>query len=74
MTSPFLSARAPHAPADLIAMAKGFAAPRVAIARPGAALPMGAAGDGPKAGIRTPGFGGEAGGIRAEAAKPNGDI
>ena len=74
MTSPFLSARAPHAPADLIAMAKGFAAPRVAIARAGAALPMEAAEDATKAGIITPVFVGEADAIRAEAAKLNWDI
>ena len=74
MTSPFLATREPQAPADLIAMAKGFAAPRVAIARAGAALPMEAAEDATKAGIMIPVFVGEADAIRAEAAKLDWDI
>ena len=74
MTSPFLATREPQAPADLIAMAKGFAAPRVAIARAGAALPMEAAQDATQAGIMIPVFVGEADAIRSEAAKLNWDI
>ncbi|MFT6297336.1 MAG: phosphate acetyltransferase, partial [Yoonia sp.] len=56
MTSPFLSKLDPKAPQDLIDMAKGFAAPRVAIARAGAALPMEAAQDATNAGIMIPVF------------------
>ncbi len=74
MKSPFLATREPQAPADLIAMAKGFAAPRVAIARAGATLPMEAAQDATQAGIMIPVFVGEADAIRSEAAKLNWDI
>jgi phosphate acetyltransferase len=74
MTSPFLSKLDPKAPQDLIDMAKGFAAPRVAIARAGAALPMEAAQDATNAGIMIPVFVSEADAIRAEAAKLNWDI
>ena len=74
MTSPFLSTLDPKAPQDLIDMAKGFAAPRVAIARAGAALPMQAAKDATIAGIMNPVFVGEADAIRAEAAKLDWDI
>ena len=74
MSSPFLSPREATAPADLIARAQGFGAPRVAIARAGAPLPMEAAEDATKAGIMTPVFVGEADMIRAEAAKLDWDI
>ena len=74
MTSPFLSNREAVAPADLIARAQGFGAPRVAIARAGSPLPMEAAEDATKAGIMTPVFVGEADMIRAEAEKLNWDI
>lgn len=74
MKSPFLATREPQAPADLIAMAKGFAAPRVAIARAGATLPMEAAQDATQAGIMIPVFVGEADAIQSEAAKLNWDI
>ncbi|MEO1638421.1 MAG: phosphate acyltransferase [Pseudomonadota bacterium] len=74
MTSPFLSKREAVAPQDLIARAQGFGAPRVAIARAGAPLPMEAAEDATKAGIMTPVFVGEADMIRAEAEKLDWDI
>ena len=74
MTSPFLSTLDPKAPQDLIDMAKSFAAPRVAIARAGAALPMQAAKDATIAGIMNPVFVGEADAIRTEAAKLDWDI
>jgi phosphate acetyltransferase len=74
MTSPFLSTREAVAPQDLIDRAKRFGAPRVAIARAGAPLPMEAAEDATKAGIMVPVFVGEADMIRAEAAKLDWDI
>lgn len=74
MTSPFLSRREAAAPADLIARAQTFGAPRVAIARANAPLPMEAAEDATKAGIMIPVFVGEADAIRAEAAKLDWDI
>ncbi len=74
MTSPFLSTREAQAPADLIARAQTFGAPRVAIARAGSPLPMEAAEDATKAGIMVPVFVGEADMIRAEAAKLDWDI
>jgi len=74
MTSPFLSKREAVAPQDLISRAQGFGAPRVAIARAGAPLPMEAAEDATKAGIMTPVFVGEADMIRAEADKLDWDI
>ena len=43
MTAGFIDPLDPKAPADLMALAAGFAAPRVAIARAGAPLPMAAA-------------------------------
>jgi len=58
----------------LIARAQTFGAPRVAIARAGAPLPMEAAQEATKAGIMIPVFVGEADRIRAEAAKLNWDI
>lgn len=74
MTSPFLSHREAVAPQDLIARAQRFGAPRVAIARAGAPLPMEAAEDATKAGIMVPVFVGEADMIRAEADRLNWDI
>ncbi|MEJ8561340.1 phosphate acyltransferase [Yoonia sp. GPGPB17] len=74
MTSPFLSPRTAQAPADLIARAQTYGAPRVAIARAYAPLPMEAAEDATKAGIMVPVFVGEADMIRAEAAKLDWDI
>lgn len=74
MTSPFLSARAATVPQDILALAKRFAPPRVAIARAGAPLPMAAAREATDAGIMTPVFVGEADLIRAEAAALDWDI
>jgi phosphate acetyltransferase len=74
MTSPFLSTREAQVPQDLIARAQTFGAPRVAIARAGAPLPMEAAMEATKAGIMIPVFVGEADMIRAEAAKLGWDI
>jgi len=74
MTSPFLSTREAQVPQDLIARAQTFGAPRVAIARAGAPLPMEAAQEATKAGIMIPVFVGEVDMIHAEAAKLNWDI
>lgn len=74
MTSPFLSTLHPKAPTDLINMARGFAAPRVAIARASAALPMEAAKEATIASIMIPVFVGEAEIIRAHAARLDWDI
>lgn len=74
MTSPFLSQREAVAPQDLIDRATKFGAPRVAIARAGAPLPMEAAEDATKAGIMVPVFVGEKDAIIAEAAKLDWDI
>ena len=74
MNSPFLSTREAVAPQNLLDLAATFAAPRVAIARAGAPLPMEAAEDATKAGIMIPVFVGEADAIRAEAAKLDWDI
>ena len=74
MTSPFLSTREAQVPQDLIARAQTCGAPRVAIARAGAPLPMEAAQEATKAGIMIPVFVGEADMIRAEAAKLDWDI
>ena len=57
--SPFLSARAPVCPPELIARARALARPRVAIARAGALLPMSAAMQATEAGIMEPVFVGE---------------
>lgn len=72
--SAFLSHTAPDCPATLIAQAAAGPAPRVAIARAGAELPMQAAKDATSAGIMVPIFVGEADAIRAEAAKLDWDI
>ena len=74
MTSPFLSNRTATAPKDLIARAQGFAAPRVAIARAGAPLPMEAAKEATEAGLLRPVFVGEQDAIEKEAAKLEWDI
>jgi phosphate acetyltransferase len=74
MTSPFLSTREAKAPQNLLDLAATFAAPRVAIARAGAPLPMEAAEDATKAGLMIPVFVGEADAIRAEAATLDWDI
>ncbi len=74
MTSIFVSEREAVCPPNLIKLAQGFAAPRVAIARASAPLPMEAAEDATKAGIMTPVFVGEADVIRAEADKLDWDI
>ena len=74
MTSPFLSTREAQVPQDLITRAQTFGAPRVAIARAGAPLPMEAAQEATKAGIMIPVFVGEADVIRSEAAKLDWDI
>ncbi|EBA05495.1 Phosphate acetyltransferase (Phosphotransacetylase) [Rhodobacteraceae bacterium HTCC2150] len=70
----FLSPAEPVCPANLIKLAQGTTAPRVAIARAGAELPMQAAKAGVEAGIMTPIFVGEAADIQAEAAKLDWDI
>lgn len=74
MSSPFVSSREAVCPQNLLDLAQGFAAPRVAIARAGAPLPMEAAEDATKAGIMIPVFVGEADAIRSEAAKLDWDI
>ncbi len=74
MTTPFLSQREAVAPADLIAKAQEFAAPRVAIARAGAPLPMEAAKQATEAGLMIPVFVGEADMIHTEADKLSWDI
>ncbi len=74
MTSPFLDPLDPKAPADLIARAQAFGAPRIAIARASAPLPMAAAEDATRAGLMTPVFVGEADQIRAEAKALDWDI
>ena len=72
--SPFLSSREPVCPSSLIALAQKGKAPRVAIARAGAALPMLAAKEATEAGIMVPVFTGERDLIEAEASKLNWDI
>lgn len=68
MPSHFLSAAQPNCPPELIAQAASGKAPRVAIARAGAALPMQAAMEATQAGVMSPVFVGEAAAIRDEAA------
>ncbi|WGI20994.1 bifunctional enoyl-CoA hydratase/phosphate acetyltransferase [Amylibacter sp. IMCC11727] len=72
--SAFLSQTAPDCPPSLIAQAATGPAPRVAIARAGAELPMMAAKDATEAGIMTPIFVGEEDAIKAEADTLNWDI
>ncbi len=72
--SAFLSQTAPDCPPSLIAQAATGPAPRVAIARAGAELPMMAAKDATEAGIMTPIFVGEEDAIKAEADKLSWDI
>ena len=74
MSTPFLSTREAQTPADLIARAQSFGAPRVAIARAGAPLPMEAAQQATEAGLMVPVFVGEADMIQTEAAKLDWDI
>jgi phosphate acetyltransferase len=73
-TSPFLTTRAASLPNDLIARARQFGAPRVAIARAGAALPMQAAFEATTAGLMVPVFVGEPEPIHAQAAALGWDI
>lgn len=70
----FLNPAAPVCPPALIDRARASGPARVAIARAGAALPMGAAHAATKAGIMTPIFVGEADAIRAEAKALGWDI
>ena len=72
--SAFLTDRQPICPASLIALARSRPAPRVAIARAGADLPMAAAKAATEAGIMVPVFTGEPGLIAAEADKLDWDI
>lgn len=72
--SAFLTSTEPDCPPALIAQAACGAAPRVAIARAGAQLPMHAAQEATDAHIMTPVFVGEADAIKAEAEKLNWDI
>ena len=74
MSTPFLSTREAQTPLDLIARAQSFGAPRVAIARAGAPLPMEAAQQATEAGLMVPVFVGEADMIQTEAAKLDWDI
>ena len=74
MSTPFLTEREAQTPADLIARAQEFGAPRVAIARAGAPLPMEAAKQATEAGLMIPVFVGEANMVQAEAAKLGWDI
>lgn len=74
MTSPFVSPHEPTCPQNLLDLASGFAAPRVAIACAGAPLPMQAAKAGVEEDILTPVFVGDATLIHAEAAKLDWDI
>lgn len=72
--SAFLSTNAPDCPETLIAQAATGSAPRVAIARAGAELPMMAAKDATEAGVMSPIFVGETDAIQAEAQKLGWDI
>jgi phosphate acetyltransferase len=72
--SPFLSSADPICPPDLLALAQKGTAPRVAIARAGAALPMQAAKEAVDAGIMIPVFTGERDQIEAQASALNWDI
>ncbi|WP_108484500.1 phosphate acyltransferase [Oceaniglobus ichthyenteri] len=72
--SPFLTTVDATCPPALLEMARAAGAPRVAIARAGAPLPMQAAYEATQAGIMHPVFTGEPDAIRAEAAKLDWDI
>ncbi|TYB90543.1 phosphate acyltransferase [Oceaniovalibus sp. ACAM 378] len=72
--SPFLSDTPAVCPTGLLDMARAAGAPRVAIARAGAPLPMQAAMDATRAGIMHPIFTGEPDLIRAEARALDWDI
>ena len=72
--APFLSTAVATCPPALLDMARAAGAPRVAIARAGAPLPMQAAYEATQAGIMHPVFTGEPDAIHAEAAKLNWDI
>lgn len=74
MTTLFLTDRDTTVPADLISRAKAFAAPRVAIARAGAPLPMAAALQATEEGLMIPVFVGEADAIHAQAEQLGWDI
>lgn len=74
MTQQFLSPATPACPPGLIAQAADAGAPRVAIARAGAPLPMQAAHAATRAGVMTPVFVGEPAAIEAEARKLDWDI
>ena len=74
MTHHFLSDAQATCPPELVAQAASGPAPRVAIARAGAALPMQAAKEATEAGIMSPLFVGEAGAIRSEADALGWDI
>lgn len=70
----FISGADPICPADFLKRARSGQAPRVAIARAGAPLPMQAAFEATQAGIMIPMFVGEATDIRGEADKLGWDI
>ena len=72
--SPFLSAAQPVCPPDLLRKAQACVAPRVAIARAGADMPMQAAKEATDLGIMTPVFTGEPDDIRRIADRLNWDI
>lgn len=72
--SPFLSGAVPVCPPALLAQAQAAGAPRVAIARAGAPLPMRAAFQATQAGIMRPVFTGEPDAIHAEAKVLGWDI
>ena len=74
MPSPFLTSLTPVCPPELLARAAGHPAPRVAIARAGAPLPMQAAYEATNAGIMRPVFVGERADIEREAAVLGWDI
>jgi len=72
--SPFLSSAVAVCPPELLDMARAAGAPRVAIARAGAPLPMQAAFEATQAGIMRPVFTGEPDAIHAQAKALGWDI
>lgn len=72
--SPFLSKRDPVCSPDLLDQARGFAPPRMAIARAGAPAPMQAAREAVEAGVMIPVFVGERDRIEREAGALGWDI